>query len=112
MGLWAETLATLQLRLTGHSIIARRCKTGLGEIDIIAQRGQTLVFAEVKQRLRANDLDDCITDQQARRLSRAVDHWLHQRPHLGSMTVSFDAIFVAPWSWPRRHRNYFQPLVR
>ena len=46
----AEDLAAEYLKQNGYKIIARNyaCKTG--EIDIIAQKGGCLVFAEVKAR--------------------------------------------------------------
>jgi putative endonuclease len=49
-GLLAETIAALLLRLKGHRIIARRYKTPVGEIDLVALKGKRLAFVEVKQR--------------------------------------------------------------
>jgi len=52
-GLLAETVAALLLRLKGHRIIARRYKTPVGEIDLVALKGKRLAFAEVKLRRQA-----------------------------------------------------------
>jgi putative endonuclease len=49
-GLFAETIAALLLRLKGHRIIARRYKTPVDEIDLVALKGKRLAFVEVKQR--------------------------------------------------------------
>ena len=49
-GLLAETIAALLLRLKGHRNIARRYKTPVGEIDLVALKGKRLAFVEVKQR--------------------------------------------------------------
>lgn len=53
-GRWAETLSVIALRLTGWRILARRMKakkgSGLGEVDIVARRGRTIAFVEVKAR--------------------------------------------------------------
>jgi Uncharacterised protein family UPF0102 len=46
-GLLAETVAALLLRLKGHRIVARRYKTPVGEIDLVALKGQRLAFVEV-----------------------------------------------------------------
>jgi len=46
----AEAICTLSLRLRGYRILARRFKTPLGEIDIIARRGNRIAFIEVKAR--------------------------------------------------------------
>src|SRR6476469_9051025 len=48
-GRGAETLACWYLRLTGWRILARRARVPGGEVDVIARRGRTLAFVEVKQ---------------------------------------------------------------
>ena len=50
LGHAAEWRAVWRLRLAGYSILARRYKTRLGEIDIVAKRGGLLAFVEVKAR--------------------------------------------------------------
>ena len=45
-----EALAALFLQLKLYRIRDRRFKTALGEIDLIAEKGRTVVFVEVKQR--------------------------------------------------------------
>ncbi len=49
-GLFAESVAALLLRLKGHRIVARRYKTPVGEIDLVALKGKRLAFVEVKRR--------------------------------------------------------------
>ncbi len=49
-GLFAETVTALILRLKGHRIVARRYKTPVGEIDLVALKGRRLAFIEVKRR--------------------------------------------------------------
>ena len=43
-GLLAETAAALLLRLKGYRIIARRYRTPVGEIDLVALKGKRLAF--------------------------------------------------------------------
>lgn len=50
LGIKGENLAVTFLKEKGYRIIARNYKTGIGEIDIIAQDGNTMVFIEVKTR--------------------------------------------------------------
>ncbi len=50
LGIKGEDLATKFLKKKGFRIISRNYKTPLGEIDIIAEDGETLVFVEVKTR--------------------------------------------------------------
>ena len=45
-----EQLAADFLRKQGYQLLARRFRTKIGEIDIIAQKGGTIVFVEVKTR--------------------------------------------------------------
>ena len=50
LGAWGEALAAEFLRSRGVSIVERNYRTRYGEIDIIAQSGGYLIFAEVKLR--------------------------------------------------------------
>lgn len=54
-GLFAETVTALLLRLKGHRILARRYKTPVGEIDLVALKGRRLAFIEVKRRKTKDD---------------------------------------------------------
>jgi putative endonuclease len=47
-GLSAENRAALLLIAKGFRIAARRLKTPVGELDIVARRRQVLLFVEVK----------------------------------------------------------------
>lgn len=49
-GAQAEALAAEHLARHGLSIVARNFRTRLGEIDIVAHDGDTLVFVEVRMR--------------------------------------------------------------
>ena len=50
LGKLGENLACAALAERGYAILARRYRTRLGEIDIVARDGQTIVFVEVKAR--------------------------------------------------------------
>jgi len=51
----AETLVATLLRLKGDRIVARRYKTPVGEIDLVALRGKRLAFIEVHRRKTRED---------------------------------------------------------
>ena len=50
LGISGENLACHELARQGYAILATRYRTRVGEIDIIARDGETLVFVEVKTR--------------------------------------------------------------
>lgn len=50
LGVKGEGLAVEFLKRKGYRVISRNFKTPLGEIDIVARDGETLVFVEVKTR--------------------------------------------------------------
>lgn len=45
-----ETEAERRLRRAGYRILARNLRTSLGELDLVAESGDLLVFVEVKSR--------------------------------------------------------------
>lgn len=101
----AEVAASVALMAGGHIILARRVKTGLGEIDLIARRGRHLAFVEVKQRRTFADCEASITSNLQRRVRDAADLWLAKRPHYQTLDMSFDVVFVVAWRWPRHIRG-------
>ena len=81
LGKLGENLAASELEARGYAIVARRYRTGHGEIDIIARDGETMVFVEVRRK----SSDECgtaaesVTPAKQRRVIRmAVEYlWLH-----------------------------------
>lgn len=55
LGAWGESVAALQLEADGYQIVARNWRCSQGEVDLIAQAGEELVFVEVKTR-RGRDM--------------------------------------------------------
>lgn len=95
----AESIAALYLRLKGYSILARRYLVDGGEIDIIAKRGTTIAFVEVKLRAALDDARIAIEPGKRRRISRAARVFV-SRQHAAKLTYRADAIYCAPWRWP------------
>ncbi len=110
-GLRAETAATLWLRARLYQILARNFRAHGGEIDIVARRGRTIVFVEVKARGALDDAVIAITAQKQRRFSQAVGRWLAANPWATNYTLRADAIFLAPGRLPRHLENAFELLV-
>lgn len=97
----AESLAALYLRLKGYKIVARRYKTPMGEIDIVARKGSTLAFVEVKARASFSQAAEAIDARQRRRMTRAVLTFLMQHPDAAGLDLRFDAMLVRPLRPPR-----------
>ena len=96
-GLAAEGIAAWFLRLKGYAILARRFKSPVGEIDIVAKRGTVLAFVEVKARAHGGAE---ITAHQRRRIERASLVFIQRRSDFALCDRRFDAVFVAPWRIP------------
>jgi putative endonuclease len=103
----AERLAAWWLRLHGWRILAIRARTPVGEVDLVARRGRTLAFVEVKARGRAAAADWALDDYRLRRVSRAAEALLSRYMRDGD-TVRIDAMFMTPWRFPRHLRNISQ----
>jgi len=105
LGHAAEWRAVWRLRLAGFSILARRYKTKLGEIDIVARRGDLLIFVEVKARVDFLSAVDALGGRQFGRVSRAASLFLARHPRYAACSVRFDAVVVSGplWRqlWPR-----------
>lgn len=95
----AEAIAALFLQLKGYRILARRAKTRVGEIDLVARKGNTLVFVEVKARAT---LDSGIfaLHPAARRRIEAASRVLAPRYAGRCTTTRIDAVLVRPWALP------------
>jgi putative endonuclease len=65
-----------------------------GELDVVARRGGTLVFCEVKSKrgLGFGDPLEMVTALKAGRVRRAAEAWLAARPELAALSVRFDVI--------------------
>jgi putative endonuclease len=101
LGLSAETRAAALLLAKGYRVVARRFRTGVGEVDIVARRGNLLVFIEVKARERLDDAAEAVTPRQQRRIIAAAQAWLAANPDDVTRNIRFDVILIAPRRWPR-----------
>ncbi|GAB4415477.1 MAG: YraN family protein [Anaerolineales bacterium] len=50
VGAWGEQAAAEYLQAKGFRILTRNARTPYGEIDIIAEKGEIIIFIEVKTR--------------------------------------------------------------
>ena len=98
-GNFAEFYARLLLRLKGYRIIEKNFITGrgttAGETDIIALKGKTLVFVEVKERKSLENALYAIKPIQQKRIINAAKFYLKHHAKYQSYDVRFDGVFVS-----------------
>jgi putative endonuclease len=95
LGSDGEQLVALHLEREGFAIVARNVRVGRLEIDLIARRGDLLVFCEVRARASRDFLDpiETIDAKKQARIRRAAEAWLRgQREQ--PFEVRFDAASV------------------
>ena len=93
-GIAAEHLACAFLERQGMAVVARNYRCRLGEIDIVARDGETLVFVEVRLRSRSRfgGAAESIDAPKQRRLVAAARHFLMRAG--GDRTTRFDAVLL------------------
>lgn len=108
LGHVAEWRAVWRLRLAGYSILARRYRTKLGEIDIVARRGGVLAFVEVKARARTRLAVEALGPRQFGRVARAASLFVARHPRYAAHSIRFDAVLVGGL-WPRHLPDVWRP---
>ncbi|MBN9070572.1 MAG: YraN family protein [Rhizobiales bacterium] len=108
LGHRAEWLAALALLVKGYRIVARRYRTKLGEIDLIARRRDLVLIVEVKARPTLVEAMEAIGRMSERRIEGAADLWLVRQPDYARLSLRFDMVAVLPRRWPVHVENIFQ----
>ncbi|ODU19731.1 MAG: hypothetical protein ABS87_13220 [Sphingomonas sp. SCN 67-18] len=99
-----ETIAAWWLRLHGWRIVASRVRTPVGEVDLVARRGRTVAFVEVKARATPAALDIAIDRHRLKRVAAAAAMLAHR--HAGAADeIRIDVILIAPRRLPRHIAN-------
>ena len=97
----AELLCLWHLRFKGYRILARRYRTPVGEVDLIARRGGVLAAVDVKARPDIASAGEAVSPRQRQRVARALSYFLSGRPDLAHLAPRFDVMLVTPRRWPR-----------
>ncbi len=106
-GRWAERFAALYLRLHGWRILAQRARVPGGEVDLIARRGRTLAFVEVKARSSDESAAFALDRYRLRRVAIAAERLAPRYMREGD-DVRIDAMFIVPGRWPRHLPDVWQ----
>jgi putative endonuclease len=106
LGKRGEDAAAKFLKRQGFHILARSLDSPLGELDIVAVDGRTVVFVEVKTR-RSNDAglpSEAIDQRKEQRMTQAALAYLKSK-RLLSYSARFDVVAI---TWPE---NVHQPTI-
>lgn len=103
----AEGIAAALLILKGYRVLARGFTVSGGEIDLVAVRGATVAFVEVKARADIDAALAAIDGGKRRRVARAAAVWLSRNPWAAGRIFRGDAVLVVPWRWPQHRADAF-----
>lgn len=95
-GYKGEEIAIKYLTNQEYSILTQNYYSPFGEIDIIAQEGNELVFIEVKMR-KSHNLDSAvlsITKAKQKRIIQTALHYIATHEHAEALYSRFDAILI------------------
>lgn len=98
LGAAGERYAAKWLKKQGYRIIGQGLRSRLGELDLVAKEGTTLVFVEVKTRRSSERGEpvEAVGHQKQQRLVRAALEYMRKHRLLG-VACRFDVVSIV---WP------------
>jgi putative endonuclease len=89
-----EARACEALQRAGLTLLARNFHTRHGELDLVMRHGDTVVFVEVRHRVRAThgDAASSVTATKQAKLISAAQLWLSQHPQHAHRPCRFDVV--------------------
>lgn len=111
LGLEAEDTAARFLLSLGLAEVDRRARMPGGEIDLVVEDAETLVFVEVKARASLTDGVEAVSARQQVRIRSGLRAWLSTHDsdgqRMATKSVRCDVIVVAPGHDPLHIPNAF-----
>ena len=101
----AEVVAVVHLVSRGYRIAARNYRSPSGEVDIIARKGELVVFVEVKARDTEEAALMAVSRASQQRIEAAGQDWVMQQPDGGRLSWRNDLIAVLPGRLPVHHED-------
>lgn len=96
------------LRLRGWRILNLSYAAQGGEIDIVARRGELVIFVEVKARKTRDGALVAIDGPKVQRISKAARHWLARHRAHQACNFRGDAVLLVPWRLPEHVPGAFE----
>ena len=103
----SEYIAAFSLMLRGYRILAMRYRVRVGEVDIVARRGDLVVCVEVKARRDLDSAVFAVTGTAQQRIRAASGLWLARQPDAHRLSLRYDIVAVLPWRLPRHVEDAF-----
>ena len=100
IGALGEEIAANYLKRRGYLIRERNMRLGEGEIDIIAEKGEFLVFVEVRTRTGSSfgTPEESVTAQKRERLLTVAQAYIQAHEDLPpSWRIDVVAVELTPW---------------
>ncbi len=96
LGRYGEELAVKHIRQAGLTVLECNYRCPLGEMDIIAREGETIIFIEVRTRSTGSRGwgEESITAKKRERLYRIATHYLKYRNYKEWPSLRFDLIAI------------------
>ena len=94
----AESAAVEFLQSQGLTVLLRNYRGKVGELDIVARDGRTVVVVEVRKRAseRFGGAAASVDERKQTKIRRAAALLLSQRPELAKLAVRFDVVAIGP----------------
>ncbi|WP_151981113.1 YraN family protein [Acinetobacter guerrae] len=94
LGQWAEQQALRILQKQGFQLVKQNFHSRFGELDLIVERGNELIFVEVKARSMGSygQASEMIRPSQQRKIIRTAEYFLICHPAYEQFYCRFDVI--------------------
>lgn len=98
IGYEAESLACRFLIDQGMILVERNYRTRRGEIDLIMQSTNSVIFVEVKYRgnKKFGTAEESITKSKQKKIIAAAQAYLSRNGHSENTCIRFDAVIIGP----------------
>ena len=93
--------------MKGYRIVARRYRTKLGEIDLIARKGDLVAFVEVKARRGRQAAIDAVSHAAQAVSAQQATCGFRARATAPELSLRYDIVAVLPWRWPAHFPDAF-----
>ncbi|MEX0940243.1 MAG: YraN family protein [Candidatus Babeliales bacterium] len=94
LGIYGEKLIATYLKKNGYSILKQNYRIRGGEVDIIAQQNNTIIFVEVKTRRNSYfNLSQVIVPAKQQAIIRTAEHFLLMH-HIKNCVIRFDLALI------------------